>query len=250
MIVNQQKENMSFVKGSIDLLASQSDIEKAIPTNEKEEQQNIQDEIKPSEIIADSNANEKKESIKIPKDNNSNNKLKILFIIIAIVAIVSIFKIFNQEQELKNTELQYIETFSIKAVGFEFKQPFNLDISNYDLEINTQKVQFECGINYNVDGCNQIIDLKDMDSYEHIIKYTEEDGNVRVYTINITKKVSKSLVKIESIEKDISGYTNKEITITVNATTSDNKLLKYSFDGGNTWQDSNKYVVLENGTII
>ena len=78
MIVNQQKENMSFVKGSIDLLASQSDIEKEIPTNEKEEQQNIQDEIKPSEIIADSSANEKKESIKIPKDNNSNNKLKII----------------------------------------------------------------------------------------------------------------------------------------------------------------------------
>ena len=52
-----------------------------------------------------------------------------------------------------------------------------------------------------------------MSSYKHVIKYTDEERKVHEYTINITKKVSKSSVKIESIEKDISGYTNKEITI-------------------------------------
>lgn len=226
--MEQNQEKVLLNKESIDLLATKNNI---TPNN--------------NSINLNSRNNRNKKTFNF----NQRNIIMILLLIIIILIIIFIARVLIQEHHLKNNNFIENEKFSIKVVGFEFKEPFELNKYNYELEINTEKVQFECSKNNNVEGCNKTIDLTNTSSYNHIIRYTSEDGEVYEYKINIIKKITNSPIKIKSIEKNVSGYTNKEILITVNAISTNNKKLKYSFDGGNTWQDDNTLVIKENQTI-
>lgn len=142
-----------------------------------------------------------------------------------------------------------MDSLSVKAVGFEFDQPFDKNKFEYNLEIDTQKVQFKCNKIDSVTGCNETVNLVNKTNLDHIIEYTSQKGKKYSYTFHITKKDTNGPIKIDSIEFEKTDYSNKNTTIVVKANSDKNKKLKYSFDGGNTWQDDNKYTTNENEDV-
>ena len=154
----------------------------------------------------------------------------LLFIVVGIVITNLVIEIIKQKKSNEEEISVLMDSLSVKAIGFEFDQPFDKNKFEYNLEIDTQKVQFKW---------NKI----------DIIEYTSQKGKKYSYTFHITKKDTNGPIKIDSIEFEKTDYSNKSTTVVVKANSDKNKKLKYSFDGGNTWQDDNKYTTDENEDV-
>ncbi len=205
----------------------------------------------------DKQANDIKISFNQPLNNNSRNNnfnnikyfiifISLLFIIILIL-IISILNENNQKEKIDTENLILNEKLKIIPIGFNFNQEFDENKLDYNLEIDTEKLQIRC--NKEIIGCNETIDMSGMKSYNHIINYKDFTGKEYNYKIHILKKEVNNTVKINSILLDELHYTNTKNNIVVDAISSENEKLYYSFDGGNTWQDSNKFEVDENEKI-
>ena len=183
--------------------------------------------------------------------NQNNNKRGgfILFIAVGIVITNLVIEIIKQKKSNEEEISVLMDSLSVKAVGFEFDQPFDKNKFEYNLEIDTQKVQFKCNKIDSVTGCNETVNLVNKTNLDHIIEYTSQKGKKYSYTFHITKKDTNGPIKIDSIEFEKTDYSNKNTTIVVKANSDKNKKLKYSFDGGNTWQDDNKYTTNENEDV-
>lgn len=173
----------------------------------------------------------------------------ILFIAVGIVITNLVIEIIKQKKSNEEEISVLMDSLSVKAVGFEFDQPFDKNKFEYNLEIDTQKVQFKCNKIDSVTGCNETVNLVNKTNLDHIIEYTSQKGKKYSYTFHITKKDTNGPIKIDSIEFEKTDYSNKNTTIVVKANSDKNKKLKYSFDGGNTWQDDNKYTTNENEDV-
>lgn len=171
----------------------------------------------------------------------------LLFIVVGIVITNLVIEIIKQKKSNEEEISVLMDSLSVKAVGFEFDQPFDKNKFEYNLEIDTQKVQFKCNKIDSVTGCNETVNLVNKTNLDHIIEYTSQKGKKYSYTFHITKKDTNGPIKIDSIEFEKTDYSNKNTTIVVKA--DKNKKLKYSFDGGNTWQDDNKYTTDENEDV-
>lgn len=173
----------------------------------------------------------------------------ILFIAVGIVITNLVIEIIKQKKSNEEEISVLMDSLSVKAVGFGFDQPFDKNKFEYNLEIDTQKVQFKCNKIDSVTGCNETVNLVNKTNLDHIIEYTSQKGKKHSYTFHITKKDTNGPIKIDSIEFEKTDYSNKNTTIVVKANSDKNKKLKYSFDGGNTWQDDNKYTTDENEDV-
>lgn len=173
----------------------------------------------------------------------------ILFIAVGIVITNLVIEIIKQKKSNEEEISVLMDSLSVKAVGFEFDQPFDKNKFEYNLEIDTQKVQFKCNKIDSVTGCNETVNLVNKTNLDHIIEYTSQKGKKYSYTFHITKKDTNGPIKIDSIEFEKTDYSNKSTTVVVKANSDKNKKLKYSFDGGNTWQDDNKYTTDENEDV-
>ena len=173
----------------------------------------------------------------------------LLFIIVGIVITNLVIEIIKQKKSNEEEISVLMDSLSVKAVGFEFDQPFDKNKFEYNLEIDTQKVQFKCNKIDSVTGCNETVNLVNKTNLDHIIEYTSQKGKKYSYTFHITKKNTNGPIKIDSIEFEKTDYSNKSTTVVVKANSDKNKKLKYSFDGGNTWQDDNKYTTDENEDV-
>ena len=173
----------------------------------------------------------------------------ILFIAVGIVITNLVIEIIKQKKSNEEEISVLMDSLSVKAVGFEFDQPFDKNKFEYNLEIDTQKVQFKCNKIDSVTGCNETVNLVNKTNLDHIIEYTSQKGKKYSYTFHIIKKDTNGPIKIDSIEFEKTDYSNKSTTIVVKANSDKNKKLKYSFDGGNTWQDDNKYTTDENEDV-
>ena len=173
----------------------------------------------------------------------------ILFIAVGIVITNLILKIIEQKKANEEEIAVLTDYLNVKAVGFDFDQPFDKNKFEYNLEIDTQKVQFKCNKIDSVTGCNETVNLVNKTNLDHIIEYTSQKGKKYSYTFHITKKNTNGPIKIDSIEFEKTDYSNKSTTVVVKANSDKNKKLKYSFDGGNTWQDDNKYTTDENEDV-
>lgn len=173
----------------------------------------------------------------------------ILFIAVGIVITNLVIEIIKQKKSNEEEISVLMDSLSVKAVGFGFDQPFDKNKFEYNLEIDTQKVQFKCNKIDNVTGCNETVNLVNKTNLDHIIEYTSQKGKKYSYTFHIIKKDTNGPIKIDSIEFEKTDYSNKNTTIVVKANSDKNKKLKYSFDGGNTWQDDNKYTTDENEDV-
>lgn len=173
----------------------------------------------------------------------------ILFIAVGIVITNLVIEIIKQKKSNEEEIAVLTDYLNVKAVGFEFDQPFDKNKFEYNLEIDTQKVQFKCNKIDSVTGCNETVNLVNKTNLDHIIEYTSQKGKKYSYTFHITKRDTNGPIKIDSIEFEKTDYSNKNTTIVVKANSDKNKKLKYSFDGGNTWQDDNKYTTDENEDV-
>ena len=173
----------------------------------------------------------------------------LLFIVVGIVITNLVIEIIKQKKSNEEEISVLMDSLSVKAVGFEFDQPFDKNKFEYNLEIDTQKVQFKCNKIDSVTGCNETVNLVNKTNLDHIIEYTSQKGKKYSYTFHIIKKDTNGPIKIDSIEFEKTDYSNKSTTIVVKANSDKNKKLKYSFDGGNTWQDDNKYTTDENEDV-
>ena len=173
----------------------------------------------------------------------------LLFIAVGIVITNLVIKIIEQKKANEEEIAVLTDSVNIKAVGFDFDKPFDKNKFEYNLEIDTKKVQIKCNKLDNVTGCNEIVNLGNKTSLDHVIEYTSQKGKKYKYTIHITKKTETGPIKIDSIEFEKTDYSNKSTTVVVKANSDKNKKLKYSFDGGNTWQDDNKYTTDENEDV-
>lgn len=173
----------------------------------------------------------------------------LLFIAVGIVITNLVIEIIKQKKSNEEEISVLMDSLSVKAVGFEFDQPFDKNKFEYNLEIDTQKVQFKCNKIDSVTGCNETVNLVNKTNLDHIIEYTSQKGKKYSYTFHIIKKDTNGPIKIDSIEFEKTDYSNKNTTIVVKANSDKNKKLKYSFDGGNTWQDDNKYTTDENEDV-
>lgn len=173
----------------------------------------------------------------------------LLFIIVGIVITNLVIEIIKQKKANEEEISVLTDYLNVKAVGFDFDQPFDKNKFEYNLEIDTQKVQFKCNKIDSVTGCNETVNLVNKTNLDHIIEYTSQKGKKYSYTFHITKKNTNGPIKIDSIEFEKTDYSNKSTTVVVKANSDKNKKLKYSFDGGNTWQDDNKYTTDENEDV-
>ena len=173
----------------------------------------------------------------------------LLFIVVGIVITNLVIEIIKQKKSNEEEISVLMDSLSVKAIGFEFDQPFDKNKFEYNLEIDTQKVQFKCNKIDSVTGCNETVSLVNKTNLDHIIEYTSQKGKKYSYTFHITKKDTNGPIKIDSIEFEKTDYSNKSTTVVVKANSDKNKKLKYSFDGGNTWQDDNKYTTDENEDV-
>ena len=173
----------------------------------------------------------------------------LLFIVVGIVITNLVIEIIKQKKSNEEEISVLMDSLSVKAVGFEFDQPFDKNKFEYNLEIDTQKVQFKCNKIDSVTGCNETVNLVNKTNLDHIIEYTSQKGKKYSYTFHIIKKDTNGPIKIDSIEFEKTDYSNKSTTVVVKANSDKNKKLKYSFDGGNTWQDDNKYTTDENEDV-
>lgn len=173
----------------------------------------------------------------------------LLFIVVGIVITNLVIEIIKQKKANEEEIAVLTDYLNVKAVGFDFDQPFDKNKFEYNLEIDTQKVQFKCNKIDSVTGCNETVSLVNKTNLDHIIEYTSQKGKKYSYTFHITKKDTNGPIKIDSIEFEKTDYSNKSTTVVVKANSDKNKKLKYSFDGGNTWQDDNKYTTDENEDV-
>ena len=173
----------------------------------------------------------------------------LLFVAVGIVITNLVMKIIEQKKANEEEIAVLTDYLNVKAVGFDFDQPFDKNKFEYNLEIDTQKVQFKCNKIDSVTGCNETVNLVNKTNLDHIIEYTSQKGKKYSYTFHITKKDTNGPIKIDSIEFEKTDYSNKSTTVVVKANSDKNKKLKYSFDGGNTWQDDNKYTTDENEDV-
>lgn len=136
---------------------------------------------------------------------------------------------------------EFIFDFEIIPIGYEFDEPFNSRKFEYNLIVDANEVQIDCSTKLGVKGCNTIVAINDK-KVDHEIQYMYSDTEIYTYMIHITKKETTNFIKINSIK-------NNQGHIVIDAHSTINRKLEYSFDNGFTWQSSNKYEVYDNGSI-
>ena len=83
------------------------------------------------------------------------------------------------------------------------------------------------------------------------IRVKDEAGNISPVRLESITKIDKDAPVVSSITGNPTAWTNKDVTLTINATDAGCGLhsTPYSFDGGSTWQTSNKKTFSSNQVV-
>ena len=169
-----------------------------------------------------------------------NIKTTLIILGLCIILIISIYLLFNKKHQTNDIQ----QLYSIKVRGYNLDNEFNEDIYEYDLEVEDNFVDISCESNVDIDGCNVRINLENKQNYLHLINVFN-NRKVYTYKINITKKENHSTIQIETINGNPLEWTNKNIVLEILMKKNDSYL--FSLDDGLTWQESNKFEVIDNG---
>jgi len=177
-------------------------------------------------------------------------KIKIFNIIYYTYIIIFIFLVSKPFLFGREYEELYSISLENSIVNFDFK----IDQYEYDLSVDSNTINIVCDSNVEINGCNVRLDLTGKEEYKHTIKVNSKEGIV-FYTLNIeniaynelspSNPVNKFYIK--SVNGNPKEWINSDVTLEI--IMSDENIYSYSFDGGVTWQDSNKFVVSENKII-
>jgi len=181
------------------------------------------------------------------KSNIKKNIVCVILIIFGLTMIIVGLYLLEQKSNKEQIEVEENYLYSFEVRGYELDKPFVLDEYYYNIEVKEDVIQIVCNIEGNVEGCNKEINLKDEDEYIHkiILKNNKEE---KVYTLKIKKIVEEVELRITSIDGNPLEWTNKDVEIEVKAL-SNYGILGYSFDGGKTFQESNKIKIENNKTL-
>lgn len=170
----------------------------------------------------------KKEKKKIPV-------LPILGILLLIGGIVSIF-FFRGNKE---------ERFKLSVEDSKLYPKFKEDIEEYTLYTNKNEIKIVCPEQVKASGCNKVIKLKKEET-KYTIKSKDKEYIITIYKL----EDSVSNIKISSVLGIPTEWVKSaELEVQIDNPTEIDEL-KYSFDGGVTWQKESKYKLKRNGTII
>ena len=186
--------------------------------------------------------------------DGEDKKPKIVLMIVGIVILLGIILLFsfacskksNNDNKDSNNYLKNISVSSGK-LNTEFKK----DVHDYSVLTTEDFVTISCSSESSkatTEGCDKRIYLAE-ECVEHNIKVISESREIREYKINLCKQQRNAPV-INNVKVTPNGYTNKKVTVVVDATFTDGQNEKsYSFDGGLTWQTSNSFDVTENKNL-
>ena len=161
----------------------------------------------------------------------------IVFGIIGMLAIFGIvFLLFNGKNKNFKTEKSNVLK-NIKVLGYNLDDGFDANKKDYSVEVSEDKVYILCDSDIKLSGCNESVYLTE-EEYTHNVIIDDSEK----YEIAFKKKVGNENFRILSIDGVPLEANGEEATIVVNAV---GEGLSYSFDGGETWKESNQFVVTE-----
>lgn len=146
--------------------------------------------------------------------------------------------------EISNSEESLVDELSIGTyadpVNGQVKVIFNVEDVGSGLA--DEAYSFDGGSTWQAD--NYVI----VDSNQTVTVWVRDKvGNISIFSSDINN-IDKNPPEISLIVSNPTDYTSDEVLITVEATDEDLHPQAYSFDNGGTWQASNTYSVMENGT--
>lgn len=182
--------------------------------------------------------------------DNKKDYIEKIVIVLIFVIILGVILFFFFKEFFKSQNKQ--ELYSVGIKGEDIDISFDKDIYEYNIVVDKDVIEIVCDSNVSIDGCNEVIDLRDKDVYIH--KINVFIGNKKyIYNFNIKKNVdvkdneNREKFYIKSIDGNSTNWTNKDIVLKVEMSKKDQYL--YSFDGGINWQESNKFTVKGNGSF-
>ena len=188
----------------------------------------------------------KQEIIKEKKEFKFNKKFFIVLGIILIIFVIGI--VFLWFLNNSNTKPEYLENVIIS--NGEYSPNFSKDIYDYYILTEEKELSFECTINKKTktEGCNETIDISNYSNYIHEIVINEDYEKVYRFYIKVKESDTEANIIINSVDGINSNWSNQSQVISINAE-SKNKIISYSIDNGNTWQESSTFTV-ENNKIL
>ncbi|MBQ3006387.1 MAG: leucine-rich repeat protein [Clostridia bacterium] len=119
---------------------------------------------------------------------------------------------------------------------------------------NTSEYDGEVEYFYSIDGgeftsFNGTLEIIDSGNYEYSFMSRNDIGRESEISEIFEVKIDNDVPTITSISQNPSGWTNAEITISVNAHDDESEVSSYSFDFGETWQSANQKSYSENCVV-
>ena len=184
-------------------------------------------------------------------NDGEDKKPKLILIIFGIVLLLIILLIilFSCGKKGKSEISTYLKTITI--TNGELEPVFDKNIFEYDVTSDKDSIIIRCSAENEkttISGCNKQILISEV-CKEHTVKVMAKDSEPREYKFNLCKK-SKEAPLIKEISISPQGYSNTTVKVKVTAESVAKLHAKaYSFDNGETWQESNEYSVSENKVL-
>lgn len=175
------------------------------------------------------------------KDESQKNPKKLIIIgsiVVGVILILLLFFIFGSGKSKKPVDANN-NLKNIFIEGGEIEPEFNKDVLEYDLKTSSSTIRISCekeSDNSTVEGCDLgeivVADLTE----DIVIKVIAANEEEKQYVLKVNSGYEGIVVNVAGNESE---WSNKEVTLKVSAE-SDNPLADapYSFDNGQTWQES------------
>lgn len=184
-------------------------------------------------------------------NDGDNKKPKMIIAIIGIACLIILIIIIAISCSKMNKKSSNNYLTDIKVANGNLSPEFSKSKTDYQITTAEEVVTVICSAESKkatVTGCGKRVYPLD-GCVDHEIKVVAENKSERKYNINVCKQDDNAPI-IKNVEINPDGFTKNDVVVTV---TAESKIPlhkdAYSFDGGLTWQDSNKYVVSENKTL-
>lgn len=173
-------------------------------------------------------------------EESTKKKSKLPLIIVIALIIAGLVSGFFVYKNFTNKE-----SFKIGVEDSKLYPNFSEDVDEYVIYTNQKQIKFTCPSTRKTKGCNKLINV-DSDEQSYTITNNGKTYKIKIYRL----EDSNSNIKITNV-KGIPTSWVKEAKLKVeidNPSEIDN--VKYSFDGGETWQSKNTYTITSNENLV
>ncbi len=170
-------------------------------------------------------------------EENTNKKSKkpiIVGIAIAIIIVIGVlgFLLFKNNKT---------EEFNLEIEDSKIYPNFSENTVEYVVYTNKKQIKVNCSSKTKNSGCNKVVNISD-EEIEYVIKNNNKEYKIKIHRLDDSNS-NISITNITGVPTDWVKTANIEVEIDNPSEISE---VEYSFDGGSTWQKSNKYQVTRN----